>query len=122
MKKTYIAITILAILIILTAWNLNYLENFLITRQQEVTASMEAETASEAIALLEQSLSAWNAASSYTHIFLRHSDIDNTTDAYYDLLQQLEDTETNPRPGYDYLLDQLWRIWEMERISIGSIL
>lgn len=122
MKKTCIAITILALLIILTTRNLRYLEDFLIARQQEVTASMNAKTPREASSILEQSLSAWNAASSYTHIFLRHSDIDNTIDAYYDLLQQLEDTETNPQPGYDHLLDQLWRIWEMERVSVGSIL
>lgn len=122
MKKTYIAIAIVTLLIVLTGWNLHYLEQFLTQRQQEVTASRRAETREEATTLLEQSLEEWNAASRYTHIFLRHSDIDNATDAYYDLLQQLQDSETDPGPSYNYLLDQLWRIWEMEQISLGSVL
>ena len=122
MKKSVIALVIL-LLLAAGAWgNLWYLERFLGGLESQILASQETENREEAIALLRQSLDQWNAAAGYTHVVLRHSDVDNTTDAYYSLLQQLSDRETDPQPSYEHLLDQLRRILVMERVSLGSIL
>ena len=122
MKKSVIALVIL-LLLAAGAWgNLWYLERFLGGLESQILASQETENREEAIALLRQSLDQWNAAAGYTHVVLRHSDVDNTTDAYYSLLQQLSDRETDPQSSYEHLLDQLRRILVMERVSPGSIL
>ena len=122
MKKSIAALVILLALAAGAWGNLRYLEHFLGELESQVRASQEAEDRSEAIALLRESLDQWNAAAGYTHVVLRHSDVDNTTDAYYGLLQQLSDEELDPGPSYEHLLDQLRRVLEMEQVSLGSIL
>ena len=109
MKKSIAALVILLILAAGAWGNLRYLEHFLGELETQVLASREAEDRDEAIALLRESLDQWNAAAGYTHVVLRHSDVDNTTDAYYGLLQQLVDEELDPEPSYEHLLDQLRR-------------
>ncbi len=71
----------------------------------------------------EKALKRWLGAEQYTHIFVRHSEIDATTDAFYDLLQALSAGEYDGiDKAYSKLLYHLSSIATMEQISLGSIM
>ncbi len=122
MKKTYIAVSILAVLLIITAWHLRHLENFIQEVQDGVVASQQTEDRTEAIALLKKSLNRWDAEMLYTNIFLRQNDIDAINSAYFDLMQQLYSPDGEAEAGYQQLLHELRRVHMIESVNFCSIL
>ena len=104
MKKEVIAGAVLALLIALSAWNIY---------------SIDALTDGIGDSLrMSQAL-----ADGYTHIFLRHPEIDSTTDAFYELQELLLDGGGDGcAAAYDKLRYHLESIRSMEHISIGSVL
>ena len=71
----------------------------------------------------EKALQKWLGAERYTHIFVRHSEIDATADAFYDLMQSLSGGEYDGiEQAYSKLLYHLSSIATMEQISLGSIM
>ena len=71
----------------------------------------------------EKALQKWLGAEQYTHIFVRHSEIDATADAFYDLMQSLSGGEYDGiEQAYSKLLYHLSSIATMEQISLGSIM
>ena len=72
---------------------------------------------------LDKGLRHWLNADGYTHIFLRHPEIDSTTDAFYELQELLLDGGGDGcAAAYDKLRYHLESIRSMEHISIGSVL
>ena len=58
----------------------------------------------------------------YTHIFIRHSEIDSTTDAFFELMSDVRSGDAESAAGsYEKLLAHLSSLYTMERVTLGSI-
>ena len=79
--------------------------------------------ASRALEELDPALERWLKADSYTHIFIRHSEIDSTADAFYELREVLLAEELEGcDAAYGKLRYHIISIQEMEHPRLGSIL
>ena len=125
MKKMVIAIIILVILLFATLFNVYYLDGFIAELSSTVELSRQAaeqDDFEEALHLLEKAILEWNHADGYTHVFIRHSEIDGTTDAFFELLSDLYERDYALTIGsYAKLLAHLSSIATMEHVSFGSI-
>ena len=64
----------------------------------------------------------WREAKSYTHIFLRHAELDAVSDAFFEVFIQLGAGDTAAAEGaYDRLEEHLRSIDHMEQISLGAV-
>lgn len=125
MKRELVAVSLILIIFALSLVNIRYVES----RTDMLTNDVEAAEklfingdADAAISLVKESLDNWLSWEPYTHIMLRHSEVDLVTDAYYELLSKLQSEEEVPEAAYRKLKEQLRSISAMERITIGSIL
>ena len=117
-----------ALLLLLMAgawWNIRVVDRL----TGELLAGLDASQAAEeqgdhlaAQAALDKALNRWLEADSYTHIFIRHAEIDSTADAFYELQAQLLAGEGDSSAAYDKLRYHLDSIQRMEHPSFGSIL
>ena len=65
----------------------------------------------------------WNSLHGYTHIFIRHPEIDSTSDAFYELRQALAEQNAEGYPSaLEKLCYHLHSIDEMEHVRPGSVL
>ena len=64
----------------------------------------------------------WLSLDGYTHIFIRHSEIDAITDAFFDFKSDLNDDSSTAYEGsYHRLMAHLESIRTMEQLTFGSI-
>lgn len=64
----------------------------------------------------------WNEKDTYTHMVLRHSEIDTVSDALYDFTGDVyEHNAEASRAGAEKIIYHLDSIYEMERVRFGSI-
>ena len=78
---------------------------------------------SAAEAALDTAIEHWIAANAYTHIFIRHPEIDSTSDAFYELKELLAEQNADGFPSaFDKLKYHLNSIDKMEHIRLGSVL
>lgn len=71
---------------------------------------------------LEGAAEKWADLDGYTHIFIRHTEIDSATDAFFDMLSDVSDENSKSLDGSYRKLDaHLESLMTMEHISIGSI-
>ena len=126
MKRELAAGILLLALIGGAIYNIIYVGNLVRDISGELYASQEALAAGGgelAEDYAERALQKWLGAEQYTHIFVRHSEIDATSDAFYDLLQSLSGGEYDGIDrAYSKLLYHLSSIATMEQISLGSIM
>ena len=125
MKKEIFALSLLALLFAASLFNIRYFDRLCLDIAAEVRASSEAlQTEGRAAAQehLDQALHTWLEAENYTHIFIRHPEIDSTADAFYELGQALEENSESCRAAYDKLLYHLESIRTMEHLRFGSIM
>ena len=126
MKRELASAALLVLLIVGSAWNIHAINSL----TEDICASLDASQAAMshgdrklAEDELERGLKMWLEADSYTHIFIRHSEIDSTTDAFYEALETLAGDDPGAlSPSYAKLRYHLDSINGMEHISIGSIL
>lgn len=125
MKRELIAAALLLALLALSFLNVRYMEN----KTSALAADIEAADglygsgdAESAAGLVEDSLNGWLSWKSYTHIMLRHSEIDVVTCAYYELLEKLESGEKVPEASFESLITTLGDIVDKESIALGSLL
>jgi zona occludens toxin (predicted ATPase) len=113
MGKEIAAAALLLALVAGAAWNIYYTGEM----TSELSRQAEAcDSESEARLALEQ----WNAVKNYTHMMLRHSEVDRITDDYYSLIAAFRsggDSDTAKRR----LLWRLKALRDMERLSLGSV-
>jgi len=125
MKKTAFALSLLLGMALLSFWNLHHLEKLTAELSEGVVSVRQlcrkgdlstAETA------LDKTLDRWLGSDGYTHIFIRHSEIDAASDIFYDLRGDIlaGDAETAEADA-EKLLYHLQSIYSMERISLKSI-
>lgn len=70
----------------------------------------------------EKAAQDWLGADGYTHIFIRHSEIDSTTDAFFELMSDVRSGDAQSASGaYEKLAAHLDSLYTMERVTLGSI-
>ena len=125
MKREICALLLLAVLAALSIWNIRGADRLVGEIQEHLDLSEKAMLSGDspyAEQQLEAALHIWLAARGYTQIFLRHPELDNTTDVFYATLQSLRGGETRAlSAAYDRLRYHLDCIDEMEHPGPGSI-
>ena len=125
MKKTYAAAALLFLLLAGALINLWYLDGFIAGLVGQVDVSRTcAEDGDYAAAEheLRRAIGTWNGADGYTHVFIRHSEIDSTTDAFYELLSDIVAGDGDSAVGsFEKLTAHLTSIATMEHVTFGSI-
>ena len=126
MRREIIAAVLLALLCI-GAWiNVRTLDSLVGDMVSELSLSAQAAQRGETGQADERLLAAldrWVNADGYTHIFIRHSEIDAISDAFYELRAQLLSGETEGLDAlYGKLLYHLDSIDRIEHLSLKSIL
>lgn len=124
-KREYAAIFVLAVMLLLSIWNLKKIDSLtdslilLLSKSQTSADNLEPRAAMK---FLNEGLELWLKSDRYTHIFIRHSEIDSTTDAFYELKESLMgDDSISVRAAYEKLRYHLESIDKMEHPSLGSI-
>ena len=125
MKKELIAALLLILLFSGTLVNIGVNDKMMQRLNYEVkdaydsAASGDWDTAQQR---LDTAISDWLSMDGYTHIFIRHSEIDATTEAFYSMMSDLCAEDSGSLEGsYGMLHAQLLSLIGMEHVSIGSI-
>lgn len=125
MKKEIFAITMITVLLIAAFANILYLKKV----TAEITAVVEQgvqavknenwDIAEDCAARAEKM---WNEHDGYTHMVLRHSEIDTVSDALYDFMSDVyENNEKSAYVSAEKAIYHLDNIYRMEQIRPGSI-
>ena len=126
MKKEWIAAALLALLFAAALINIACLERLIGRIEEDVgraQALAESGDFASAEAALDTAIEHWVAANAYTHIFIRHPEIDSTSDAFFELKELLAEENADGFPSaFDKLNYHLNSIDEMEHIRLGSVL
>ena len=121
MRKLYMGAGILILLLLGTLYNVRYLDSMVSQLQSLVEKSEESFLSGDnegAMASLNEALAIWEGHGLYEDIFIRHSEIDGLTYAFYETKDAIVRDEYE---GYQVLLAHLENIKNMEKISLGSI-
>lgn len=125
MKKELCAGLLLAALFIGALINIAYLRGFIGGLTDTLDISRAAAASGDFAAAedtLRSAIEVWTEADEYTHIFIRHSEIDSTTDAFYELLSDVLSQDGESAEGaYEKLSSHLSSILTMEQVTFGSI-
>ena len=75
----------------------------------------------KAMQQLDTAIEHWLNLDGYTHIFIRHSEINSTTDAFYGFRSDVGSGDADAANGsYGLLKETLLSLMTMEQISLGS--
>lgn len=125
MKREIAAVLLLAALFGASFWNNRRLDALTNEVKQHLALSekaLRADDRDRAEAELDAAARIWTAAAHYTHIFLRHPELDNVSDAFFALRQGLlagDGLELGA--AFDLLRYHLECIDSMEHVSLGSV-
>ena len=126
MKKEFMAALLLAVLIGLSAYNLkcvNELTDQLLSYLEQAQLHSERGCFEEALEQLDSAFCHWENSYGYSHILIRHSEIDSTADCFFDLREiLLEKDSAGAEAAFMKLRYHLECIAQMERPTPGSIL
>ncbi len=76
----------------------------------------------KAMQQLDTAIEHWLNLDGYTHIFIRHSEINSTTDAFYGFRSDVGSGDADAANGsYGLLKETLLSLMTMEQISLGSV-
>ena len=125
MKREFAALAVLILLIAGSILNIKRID----TLTDEIGIALcKSRTAAEQLnfknsrELIREGLEIWQEDGTYTRIFLTQSQVDETTMAFYNLMQELNQEDLLAlAPAYDELLYQLEGIQSSEKPSFGSI-
>ena len=124
-KREFAAAAVLVLLAAVSVWNLkaadDLTERLMISleRSQECSQALDMRGAEK---YLDKALELWLKADGYTHIFIRHSEIDSTSDAFFELKESISGGDiTAAKAAYEKLMYHLESIDSMEHPSFGSI-
>lgn len=126
MKKEGLAIAIILCVTVASVLNLRYLKSFiheLDAQTSEAVSEAEAQDWAAAEALASEVMMQWIGMDKYTHIFIRHGEIDAVTDAFCSLLGAIKSRDASDIFTTQLTLhSRLNELVEMERVTPGSIL
>lgn len=124
MRRELAAAALLIALLALSLVNLQRLDALIdgIAEHVELSAAeAEAGRSDSAARELDEAAELWLGARGYTHIFIRHSEIDALSDELFELRSELARGETVSRECYLKLLYHLESIERMDHLHLGSI-
>ena len=124
MRREFIALLLLAALVTLSLWNIHTVEKLsedILTRIELAESAAISGDKDAARKEFEKALQCWLGAKSYTHIFIRHPEIDSCTDAFYEAYNAIDKAPGELGPSFDMLRYHLKSIAGMEQISLGNI-
>ena len=125
MKKAAAAALILTLLGTGAFFNVRHLDSLTQHLVCQIEASRVLCEAGDALAAresLQNALDDWNQSENYTHIVLRHSEVDAVSEDFYDLCSCLDGGDTDSAPGlYDKLTARLLSITAMEHLTWKSV-
>lgn len=125
MKREYIAVSLIVAIFVLSMMNIRYIENKAQALEDNIATAEKLYFGGDkegAVSDITASLDAWLSWDSYSHIMLRHSEIDVITDTYYDLLSELQGENETPKASFEKLKEDLRSLVSKERITLRSIL
>ena len=125
MTKELIAAALLVLLILGSWGNLLYLDRLMGSIEDGLQQSMGSYSAGNTDAAhsdLLEALSLWLNADGYTHVFIRHSEIDAISDAFYDLSEAMLSGSEEADAAYEKLLYHLHSVDGIEHLTLRSIL
>lgn len=125
MKKEFAAAAILALVFIGVLVNIKVASNIILSLEEDVTAAYESAEKGDfdrAKPQLDAAVEHWMSLDGYTHIFIRHSEINSTTEAYFQLKSDIYAEDMGAVEGsYGLLMATLDSLMTMEQLSLGSI-
>lgn len=126
MRRELAAALLLALLFFGSLWNIRCLDLLIGRLEQETEEAIQYARRGDfpsAEQALDRAIERWVAANAYTHIFIRHPEIDATSDAFFELKGLLgEENLPAADAAYSRLRYHLDSIDEMEHPRFGSIL
>lgn len=125
MKKELAAAVILALVFIGVLVNIKVAGNIILSLEEDVTAAYQSAEKGDfdrAKPQLDAAVEHWMSLDGYTHIFIRHSEINSTTEAYFQLKSDIYAEDMGAVEGsYGLLMATLDSLMTMEQLSLGSI-
>ncbi|MBP3483775.1 MAG: DUF4363 family protein [Oscillospiraceae bacterium] len=125
MKKEIAAAVILVLVFIGVLVNIKVASNIILSLEEDVTAAYESAEKGDfdrAKPQLDAAVEHWMSLDGYTHIFIRHSEINSTTEAYFQLKSDIYAEDMGAVEGsYGLLMATLDSLMTMEQLSLGSI-
>ena len=125
MKKELIAAVLLAIIFAGVMLNIRASEKIVSSLMSEVDAAyaqLKSGDSKSAAETLDKAIEHWLTLDGYTHIFIRHSEINSTTEAFFQFRSDIGSGDADAAEGsYGLLSETLRSIMTMEQISLGSI-
>ncbi len=125
MKREWVATALLLALFLASLVNIACLDRLIGDLETELeTAERQAGAGryAEAEAALDRAIARWVDADRYTHIFIRHPEIDACSDAFFELKGCLSEQNAEGFPSaFEKLKYHLESIDEMEHIRLGSV-
>ena len=125
MKKEIAAAVILALVFIGVLVNIKVAGNIILSLEEDVTAAYQSAEKGDfdrAKPQLDAAVEHWMSLDGYTHIFIRHSEINSTTQAYFQLKSDIYAEDMGAVEGsYGLLMATLDSLMTMEQLSLGSI-
>ena len=126
MKKEWFALLLLLGIILGSVLNLRFLRSFTGELEQQVADAAAAGEQEEWDAAEEMAASAmeyWMQKDKYTHVFIRHGEVDAVTDGFCSLLGAIRSHDQGSLYSTQIALrSRLYGLYEMERLKPGSIL
>ncbi len=125
MKKAIAAAILLALLFGAAAWNIAHIDSLtgdLTALADEALGYCRAEDYGAAEDSLREAIKLWYSAENYTHIMIRHSEVDSATDAFYAALEPiLTGDKDAAESAIECLKAHLQSIDSMEHVSFRSV-
>ena len=125
MKKEIVAAVLLLLILAGVSLNIRVNERIVSSLINEVDKSYESLKSGDSTSAAEQldtAIEHWLDLDGYTHIFIRHSEINSTTDAFYGFRSDVGSGDADAANGsYGLLKETLLSLMTMEQISLGSV-
>ena len=125
MKKEITALILLILLFLGSLYNIRVMDRMVQTLESEVEKSYSAAENSDfekAHELINVAATDWLSRDGYTHIFIRHTEIDSTTDAFFEYISDISAEDIGSAEGsFGMLMAHLDSLKTMEHISFGSV-
>lgn len=125
MKKELIAAVLLAVIFAGVMLNIRASERIVSSLMSEVDAAyaqLKGGDNESAVKTIDRAIEHWLTLDGYTHIFIRHSEINSTTEAFFQFKSDIGSGDADAAEGsYGLLSETLRSIMTMEQISLGSI-
>jgi len=125
MKREYWAVILLGIIIVGSVINIRQTDRLcsnILSLSEEAYSLCRSGQYDGASELLSRALTSWLESDGYTHIFIRHSEIDYTADAMFEAITSICSKDTEEiRSALEKLRYHIISIDQMEHISLGSI-